>query len=71
MSQSSPFDLQATREYRELGFQLVPCPVCGSQTLDHHWICRSCGWEYDSTTGETEYSACNKATVADYRKETR
>lgn len=32
MSQSStPFDLRATQEYRELGFKIVNCPVCGKE----------------------------------------
>lgn len=66
--QSIPFDLRATREYREMGFQIVNCPVCGKETLDSHWICRHCGWEYDGTTEENDYSSCNKAAIADYRK---
>ena len=28
---STPFDLRATREYREFGFQIVNCPVCGKE----------------------------------------
>ena len=66
--QSTPFDLRTTREYRELGFKIVNCPVCGKETLDSHWICQHCGWEYEGTIKETEYSASNKATVAEYRK---
>jgi hypothetical protein len=69
MSQSSaPFDLRATQEYQELGFKIVKCPVCGKETLDDYFICPTCGWEYDGITEENEYSSCNKATVADYRK---
>ena len=63
----APIDLTATREYRELGFQIVNCPVCGAQTLDNHWICPHCGWEYDGPIGENEYSSCNQATVAKHR----
>lgn len=65
---STPFDLRATQEYREMGFQIVNCPVCGKETLDDYFICPNCGWEYDGTTSENEYSSCNKATIADYRK---
>lgn len=65
---STFFDPRATREHLEMGFQIAHCPVCGAETLDSHWLCRNCGWEYDSTTEESEYSSCNMATVADYRK---
>lgn len=69
MTQASiPFEPCTTREYRELGFKIVTCPVCGKETLDDYYICPTCGWEYDGTTEETEYSSCNKATVAEYRK---
>ena len=69
--QSTPFDLRATLEYRELGFKIVKCPVCGKETLDSHWICGHCGWDYDGTTEECEYSSCNNTTIADCRKNFR
>ena len=65
---SAPFDLRKTAEYLEMGFQIVTCPVCGEETLDSHWVCRKCKWEYDGTVSENEYSACNRMTVAEYRK---
>jgi len=66
MTQASmPFDPHTTRE---LGFKIVKCPVCGKETLDDYFICPHCGWEYDGTTNENEYSSCNKTTVVDYRK---
>ncbi len=65
---STPFDLRATKEYREMGFQIVKCPVCGKETLNDYFICPNCGWEYDGTIEEDMYSACNEATIADYRK---
>lgn len=68
MQPSTPFDLRATQEYREMGFQIVKCPVCRRETLDDYFICPNCGWEYDGTTDENEYSSCNKATIVDYRK---
>ena len=68
---STPFDLRNTREYRELGFKIVNCPVCGKETLDNSFICPTCGWEYDGTLDENAYSSCNKTTIADYRKNNR
>ena len=65
---STSFDPRATREYRELGFKIVKCPVCCKDTLDDYYICPICGWEYDGTTKENEYSSCNIATIVDYRK---
>ena len=65
---STHFDLRTTKEYRELGFKIVTCPVCGKETLDNYFICPTCGWEYDGTTEEDVYSSSNQATVAEYRK---
>ena len=62
------FDPRATREYRELEFKIVKCPVCEKETLDDYFICPNGGWEYDGITEENEYSSCNKATIVDYRK---
>ena len=56
---STPFDLRQTPEYREFGFQIVVCPNCGMETLDSHWICTNCGWEYDGAEGERKASPCN------------
>lgn len=67
--QSIPYDLRDTPEYREFGFRIVRCPVCGEETLDSHFICRKCGWEYDGTAEETQYSSCNKTTIASYRNQ--
>lgn len=63
----SLIDLRSTQEYRELGYRIVICPVCGNETLDSYWICQHCGWEYDDTTDENIYSSCNKATIAEYK----
>ena len=34
------FDPRATREYRELGFEIVACPACGKEILDDYFICQ-------------------------------
>lgn len=65
---STPFDLHHTPEYREFGFQIVKFPICGKETLDNHWICNHCKWEYDGVTDDNEYSDCNGATPAEYFK---
>ena len=48
-------NLRETAEYKEHGFKIVTCPVCGNETLDMYWICEHCGWEYDYTKSEDEY----------------
>ena len=65
---STPFDPRTTEEYREFGYKIVNCPVCGKETLDDYFICPTCGWEYDGVTDDNEYSDCNGATPAEYRK---
>ena len=59
--------LKETPEYKEFGYHIVICPVCGSITLDYNYICANCGWEYDGVTEDTKYSEVNQHTVADYR----
>lgn len=61
-------NLRETAEYKEHGFKIVTCPVCGNETLDMHWICEHCGWEYDNTRSEDEYSAANSSTIKEYRE---
>ena len=62
-------DLKNTDEYKKLGYSIVDCPICGEETLDSHWICENCGWEYDGVTAENDYSSANKSTVKNYRTE--
>ena len=61
-------DLKNTPEYRSGMFRIVTCPVCGHPTLDMYWICEHCGWEYDNTRSEDEYSAANSNTIKEYRE---
>lgn len=60
-------NLRETVEYKECGFQLVKCPVCGNETLDSYFICPCCNWEYDGKTQEDDYSSANGMTVKEYR----
>lgn len=60
-------DLRETDEFKEYGFQVVNCPVCGRETLDSYWVCDYCGWEYDGIWDEDSYSSANKATIREYR----
>lgn len=62
-------DIRKTKEFLEYGFKIVICPICKNETLDDFFICQHCGWEYDGTTKDEDYSAANKATVAEYRVE--
>ena len=61
-------NLRETEEYKSGMYTIVTCPVCGRETLDMYWICRHCGWEYDGTKKEDEYSSANHATVKEYRE---
>lgn len=45
----------------------ISCPVCGAKTLDNHWVCPVCLWEYDGFP-EDHYSAANGTTLAAYRE---
>ena len=47
---------------------VILCPVCNGKTLDNHWICPHCGWEYDGFP-EDHYSAANGATLVKYREQ--
>lgn len=49
-------------------FTVILCPVCGNKTLDNHYICHNCGWEYDGFPDD-HYSAANGATLSKYRKQ--
>lgn len=54
-------------EIYDSDFTVIRCPVCGHKTLDNHWICPNCNWEYDGFP-EDHYSAANGATLAEYRR---
>ena len=60
-------NLKETVEYKEYGFNIVKCPVCGHDTLDNFWICEHCGWEYDGTKSEDEFSEANDGTIKEYK----
>lgn len=60
-------NLKETIEFKEYGYNIVRCPICGHQTLDNYWICEHCGWEYDGNILDEQYSSVNKSTVKEYR----
>ena len=64
-------DLMNTEEYKNHGFSIVACPICGRKTLDMFWICSGCGWEYDIFINydENEESLCNGCTPNEYRRQ--
>ena len=62
-------NIKETIEFKKFGFEIVKCPICGKETLNNHYICSNCGWEYDDfNTLDEEYSQCNKSTVKEYRE---
>jgi len=64
-------NLVNTKEYKNHGFSIVDCPICGRKTLDMFWICSGCGWEYDIFINyeANEESLCNGCTPDEYRRQ--
>lgn len=64
-------NLVNTEEYKNHGFSIVDCPICGRKTLDMFWICSGCGWEYDIFINyeANEKSFCNGCTPDEYRRQ--
>lgn len=60
-------DIRNTKEYKSGNFHIVTCPICKNETLDMHFICEHCGWEYDYTSDENEESSANGMTIREYR----
>lgn len=52
---------------REIGYDLIKCPVCGHLTMTQNYICPFCEWEYDDTIDENEESYVNGSTISEYR----
>lgn len=61
-------NLRETVEYREFGYSVITCPICGKETLNNHYICPHCGWEYDGVTDESTYSPVNTMTIKEYKE---
>ena len=61
-------NLRETVEYKEFGYSVITCPVCGKETLNNHYICPHCGWEYDGITDKDMYSPANTTTIREYKK---
>lgn len=63
------FNIRDTVEYKEQGYQIVTCPVCGHVTLDNYYVCPYCCWEYDGTVDENIKSLNNgRLTIREYRE---
>ena len=64
-------NLVNTEEYKNHGFSIVDCPICGRKTLDMFWVCSGCGWEYDIFINyeANEKSLCNGCTPDEYRRQ--
>ena len=60
-------NLKETKEYLEFGYKIVSCPCCGNDTLDNHFICPCCSWEYDGIVDDDTFSRSNGSTIRDYR----
>lgn len=61
--------LKETPEYKSGRYDIVKCPICGHTTLDNHFICYRCQWEYDdSLVDDVDYSFCNHSSIKDYKK---
>ena len=56
-------NIRESKEYLEFGYKIVRCPVCRNETLDNHFICPTCGWEYDGI--ESGWSDANDILIED------
>ena len=61
-------NIRETIEYKEFGFNVVKCPICGEETLDNNFICPHCEWEYDGTIDENVVSISNQSTIKEFRE---
>ena len=61
-------NLRETVEYKEFDYSVITCPVCGKETLNNHYICPHCGWEYDGITDKDTYSPANTTTIRAYKE---
>lgn len=62
-------NIRESKEYLEFGYKIVKCPVCGNETLDNHFICPTCNWEYDGTFLPYIPSKVNEGlTIKEYRE---
>lgn len=60
-------NIRESKEYLEFGYKVVKCPVCGEETLDNHFICPNCDWEYDGIENENTWSSANGYPIQEYR----
>lgn len=62
-------NIRESKEYLEFGYKVVRCPICRKETLDNHFICPTCNWEYDDSVvnNDSYYSAVNGYSIKEYK----
>ena len=60
-------NLRESKEYLEFGYKIIRCPICRHETLDNHFICPTCNWEYDGIEDENTWSDTNGYPIREYR----
>lgn len=61
-------NIRDTEDFKTGLFDVVICPVCNNETLNNHYICPHCKWEYDGAVNDDDYSSANESTVGKYRE---
>ena len=67
----SYMNIRDTEDFKSGLFDVVICPVCNNETLNNHYICPHCKWEYDGAVNDDDYSSANESTVGKYREKFR
>ena len=62
-------NIRESKEYLEFGYKIVRCPICRHETLDNHFICPTCNWEYDESVVDNDsfYSESNGYSINEYK----
>lgn len=62
-------NIRESKEYLEFGYKVIRCPICRKETLDNHFICPTCNWEYDESVVDNEsfYSEANGYSIKEYK----
>lgn len=62
-------NIRESKEYLEFGYNIICCPICRHETLDNHFICPTCNWEYDESVvdNDSSYSEANGYSINEYK----